>query len=407
MNDQFVFTAKLKQISIGLMGLGLVGLLLGFLMTGGHHEAEEGHHAVGPLARIWSLLLLNNVYFTGIALAAVFFVAVSSVTEAGWSVVIKRVPEAIMSVLPYLFIPMLLTIWLGGHDLYHWMHEGLTDPESANYDKIIAGKSGYLNFGFFLLRTVLYFALWTVMARLIRRNSLQEDAEGGLIYFKRNGIYSPIFIVIFAITSCTAAWDWMMSVDPHWYSTIYGWYFFAGTFTTAVAAVTLIVVLLKKYGYLPQVTEEHLHDLGKLIFAFSFLWGYMWFCQFMLIWYANIPEETVYFNERFEHHKVIFFVNLVVNFAFPFLVLMTRDSKRKMNVLILVCSVVLIGHWLDFFLMIMTGTLKGAATIGLTEIFVSLGYVGGFIFVTLTALSKASLTPKNHPFLEESLHHHT
>ena len=191
---------------------------------------------------------------------------------------------------------------------------------------------------------------------------------------------------------------------------MFGWYVFASWFISGLAATTLTVILLKQAGYLKMVNANHLHDLGKFVFAFSIFWTYIWFSQFMLIWYANIPEESIYFRERLggynDHYTWIFFVNLIVNFVFPFLVLMTRDAKRQMIMLKIVCIAILFGHWLDFYLMIMPGTLRGDSGFGLIELGCALTFLGLFLVRFTKGLTSASLVPVNHPFLEESIHHH-
>jgi hypothetical protein len=216
-----------------------------------------------------------------------------------------------------------------------------------------------------------------------------------------------LFIIFFAITSSMSAWDWVMSIDTHWFSTMFGWYNFASYFVAGLATITLAVIYLKEAGYLKMLTENHLHDLGKFVFAFSVFWTYIWFSQFLLIYYANIPEETIYFLERLqsgEYGKFIF-INLFLNFVFPFLALMTRDAKRKTIILKIVCYAVIVGHWLDFWLMITPGTLKEHGGLGLLEIGLALIYVAAFAFVVAQALTKAPLIAKNHPMIQESLHH--
>jgi hypothetical protein len=214
--------------------------------------------------------------------------------------------------------------------------------------------------------------------------------------------------VFFAVSSSVAAWDWVMSIDTHWFSTMFGWYTFASWWVAALALITLIVVYLKEAGYLKVVNANHLHDLGKFIFAFSIFWTYIWFSQFLLIYYANIPEETVYFIERMSTspYSWIFYTNLILNFALPFLLLMTRDAKRHMSMLKVVCPIVIVGHWFDFYNMVTPGVMKHEGGLGLLEIGTALIFLAAFLWITLNSLSKMPLVGKNHPLLEESLHHH-
>jgi hypothetical protein len=403
-----------------MMGIGLVLLIVGCIITaagiGAHHGAEEhgaaeeaGHHAITWYNRLIANLWLNNVYFTGISVVGVFFVAVQYVAYAGWSVPIKRVLEALTGYLPVGAVLMLIIFFIGQHQLFHWTDHTLYEVDHPNYDPIIAGKAGYLNIPFYVIRTVLYFAIWIGFTWWLRNQSIAEDLHGGLTYYQRSIRISAIFLVFFGVTSSMAAWDWVMSIDTHWFSTMFGWYVFASWFVSGLAATTLIVVILKQNGYLPMVNANHLHDLGKFIFAFSIFWTYIWFSQFMLYWYANIPEEVVYFNERLDsyhgHYAPVFFVNLLVNFAFPFLVLMARETKRQMLILKIVCVAVLAGHWSDFYLMIMPGTLRAESGFGLIEIGGALLFLGIFLMAITRTLTRANLVPVNHPFLEESIHH--
>ncbi len=373
-------------------------------------HAETAHADEHPtwIKRIYANLWINNMYFLGIALLGVFFVAIQYVAQAGWSASLIRIPMSFGNWLPIAGILTLVIFLLGGHDIFHWTHDYLFDVNDPRYDSIIAGKEGFLNTPFFIGRLVVYFAVWFIMFRWIKNKSLQEDLNGGSsYYYKLRGI-SAGFIVIFAVTSSTSAWDWILSIDTHWFSTMFGWYVFASWWVTALAAITLITVILKENGYLKIVNTGVLHDLGKFVFAFSIFWTYIWFSQFMLIYYSNIPEETVYFIERLssDHYSTVFFVNLILNFFFPFLVFMPRDSKRHTVFLKIVTIVVLIGHWFDFYLMVTPGVMKENGGFGLLEIGMALIFGAAFLFVALISLSKYKLIAKNHPMLEESKHHH-
>jgi hypothetical protein len=377
----------------------------------GHAAAEHGggHHEFHWTTRLWADLWHNAVFFTGIAIIGVFFVAVQYLAYAGWSAGIKRVPEAFGMFLPIGAGIMLVVFGLGHHDLFHWTHEGITDPTAANYDKIIAGKSWYLNLPFYLTRMVAFFGLWMLYYSIIRKNSLAEDLEGGTARWKKLVYFSSGFIVIFAVSSSMAAWDWVMSIDPHWFSTLFGWYTFASWHVSGLACITLTVILLKERGYLKHVNMSTVHDLGKFMFAFSVFWAYLWTSQFLLYYYANIPEEVIYYIERRDgfdgKYTALFFLNVIINFAFPFLFLMTRDSKRQIIFLKIAAIAILAGHWLDFYLMIMPGVTKGNSGFGFLEFGLVLTFVCLFIYVISNTLSKQRLTAINHPMLEESLHH--
>lgn len=377
---------------------------------GPDHEEGHGEHAGNPswLKRVYANLWINNMYFVGLALLGVFFVAIQYVTQAGWSAALIRIPMSFGNWLPIGLILSLIIFFLGGHDIFHWTHQYLYDVNDPAYDSIIAGKQGYLNTPFFVGRMVVYFVVWFLMFRWIRKKSLEEDLNGGEKYFfKLRGI-SAGFIVFFAVTSSTSAWDWILSIDTHWFSTMFGWYVFASWWVTALAAITLITVVLKEHGYLKIVNTGVLHDLGKFVFAFSIFWTYIWFSQFMLIYYSNIPEETIYFIERLssDHYSIVFFVNLILNFFFPFLVFMPRDSKRHTVFLKIVTIIVLIGHWFDFYLMVTPGVMKEDGGFGLLEIGMAMVFGVAFLFVALTGLSKYPLVAKNHPMIKEAEHHH-
>ncbi|MFP4093680.1 MAG: quinol:cytochrome C oxidoreductase [Cyclobacteriaceae bacterium] len=414
--ERFDFNSSLKKKIFITGGIGLALLVIGCVVLAlfsGGHGAEAAAHGEGHefhwYQRLFSNLWINNVYFTGLGIIGLFFVAIQYAAQAGWSAAIKRIPEAFGAWLPYAGVLMLVVFLLGGHSIFHWTHDYLFDESDPRYDYIIAGKQAYLNYPFFIARLVVYFGVWYFMYRLIRKESLAEDLNGGVLHYHKLVKYSTIFIVFFAITSSTSAWDWTLSIDTHWFSTMYGWYNFASWFVSGLAAITLITVLLRENGYINIVSSEHLHDLGKFVFAFSIFWAYIWFSQFLLIYYANIPEESIYYLERLssDYYSPFFFITLILNFFFPFLVLMSRDSKRHTVFLKLVCIVVMLGQWLNFYLMITPGILKENGGFGLIEIGSTMLYLAAFAYVVLNNLSKAPLVAKNHPMLQESIHHHT
>ncbi len=424
-DEQYVFLTKTRNRALLAIGAGVLLIILGAILlaagVGVHHDAADQGQAIGENAyavpehafhwttRLWANIWLNNVYFTGLAVIGVFFVAIQYAAQAGWSSVLLRIPQAFGYFLPVTAVIMLVVFLIANHDLFHWTHHELYDKNSPQYDEILAGKHGFLNVPFFLIRMVIYFALWIGCFFALRRQSLREDLEGGLGNYNRSMTTSVVFLIFFAITSVTAAWDWVMSIDSHWFSTMFGWYMFASWFVAGLAAITLVVINLKQAGYLKMVNANHLHDLGKFMFAFSIFWTYVWFAQFMLIWYANISEETIYFEERLNGYggiyRPVFFLNIIINFAFPFLVLMTRDAKRHMIFLKIVCCAIIGGHWLDFYMMIMPGTVGENGGFGPLEFGVVALYAGAFALVVGTFLAKAPLVPRNHPMLEESMHH--
>ncbi len=386
-----------------------------------HEVAGEhggGHHAVHWTTRLIKDLWLNNIFFAGIALIGVFFIAFNYVAWAGWSAGIKRVPEAFGAYLPVAFGLTLILLVFFNHDLFHWTHDNLyqeflTDGKTKNpeYDELLVGKHVYLNFPFFLIRTIVYFSIWIFFWFVLRKFSKQEDITADEKFHHKSVIWSAAFLVVFGVTESMAAWDWLMSTDPHFFSTMYGWYVFASWFVSGLALITLFVVILKENGYLSFINENHLHDLGKFNFAFSVFWTYVWFEQFLLIYYANIPEEVGYFVQRLktDAYTPIFFLVLIVNFVFPFLALMTRNAKRQGIILKVVCTGIILGHWMDFYMMITPPILGQSGGLDLNFLFVEVGmsmiFASIFLFTILTALSKVGLVAKNHPMLGESEHH--
>lgn len=445
--EKFEFTAKARKQILILLVAGVALLALGIVisMVGGgeHHEGEHhgmvsgvdnmtaslepaassdepaAHHDEKPtwLKRLYTTLWMNNIYFIGLGIIGLFFVCIQYAAQAGWSAGIKRIPLAMGQWLPVAFASTVILWFVTHHDIFHWTHSYLYDKNNPEtFDEIIAGKAPFFFWPgeaggfpvFFILRMVLFFGLWIWFFYTIRKNMLAEDQMGGTSFWYKNRSLSAWFLVFFAVSSSVAAWDWVMSIDTHWFSTMFGWYVFASWWVTGLAMITLIVVYLKDAGYLKIVNSNHLHDLGKFIFAFSIFWTYIWFGQFLLIWYAHIPEETVYFVERMTTppYSWVFFANLILNFVLPFLLLMTRDAKRQMSMLKLVAPIVVVGHWFDFYNMVTPGVMKTDGGIGFIEIGTAFIFLAAFLWITLSSLSKMPLFGKNHPMLEESLHHH-
>jgi hypothetical protein len=385
MDEQYTFNKKIR-ILLGIAAI--TGLLL---------TAAAIFIFKPDSSRIWANVLLNNMMFLGIALGGAFFLAVHRIAWSGWHTALQRIPEALTAFLPVAFLLMTL-IFFGMKDIYQWSHPDLNDP-------VLEAKSAWLNLPFFFIRMVLYFAGWIVLTRGMRKQTDALMDSGDIKFHNRRRIFAGLFLVFFAITVSTSSWDWIMSIDAHWYSTIFGWYVFIGMFVSSLAFMIVLIWFLKRAGYLAFIRVEHIHDLGKLLFAFSIFWTYLWFSQYLLIWYAHIPEETVYFIQRREDFELLFFLNLGLNFFFPFFGLMKVDMKKKLNWLAGVAGVVLIGHWIDYFQMIMPGAAGEYAGIGVLEIGMTLFYAGVFLFVVLRALSSKPLLVKKDPFLEESLHY--
>lgn len=390
---------NLDNASIVMILIGLISCIIAFV--------TDSHSA-------WTNLLFNNYFFLGISLFAVFFVALQHVAEAGWATIFKRIPEAMMTFLPICGVIMLFIVIAAAmhwNHIYHWMAEGIMDPNDDHYDKIIAGKEAFLNTPSFIIRSFIYVIIWVYCAHRLRSISLEGDQEGGIgekSYFKGLRV-SGWFIVFFAVSSSVASWDWIMSIDTHWFSTLFGWYIFSEWATIGFAAILLLTLLVHKQGYLPDLNDSHIHDLGKWIFAFSIVWTYMWFSQFMLIWYANIPEEVTYHMQRIEmsNYRFLFWFSLAINFIVPTILLMSRGAKRNKNRLIFVCTIILIGHWINSYLLFAPGTLNDHGHLGFLEVGLGIGYLGLFLKIVLNNLSKRNIEIGSHPFLDESKHLHT
>lgn len=392
---EFKITKTAKNTILYVVLSGFLLLIIGFVL---------GYKDPHFVTRLLTNGLINGFFFFALGLGALFFLALNYATESGWYASVKRVIEAVAGFLPYgmglLGLFLLIITLLDGAHIYIWM-----DSEVVKHDEIIQGKTAYLNVWFFWVRTLIYFTTYYLFLRGFKNRSLEEDERGGTDLHFKNYKRGAMFLVFFAVFSSTSAWDWLMSIDVHWFSTLYGWYTFAGMWCSSMVVLVITTMYLKKLGYLPKVNESHIHDLGKWTFATSFLWSYLWFSQFMLIWYANIGEEVTYFVMRIENFKFLYFAMFIINFAFPMLILMSRDAKRNFGILTFVGLIILTGHWLDVFIMVSAGSLGANTTIGFIEVGMALMVLGSFVYVVLTNLTKAPLTPVNHPFLDESVHH--
>lgn len=382
---------------------------------GGHHgpaPAEElaGMFENGKLSvkdaenrRLWSNLLVNGFFFFGIALGALFYLGLHYATESGWGVVLLRVFEGISSAI-WLGMAALLVVLLASTfnmtHIYPWM-----DSDIVNSDSIIYGKGAYLNKTFFWIRILAYFGVFGFFMMWFRKTSRKEDEEGGVEHHFTMYRRSALFLVFFAVFSSTMSWDIIMSIDTHWFSTLFGWYSFSGIWLSGMIMIMMITLYMKSKGALEYVNENHIHDVGKWLFAISFLWSYLWFSQFMLIWYSNIPEEVTYFIARFNDYKYIFMGTFAVNFVLPMVFFMSRDTKRSAPYLIVIGLIIFIGHWFDVFCMVMPGTVFAEWEYGMLEIGMFMAFLGGFLLLVFKGLASAPLVQKNHPYLQESIHH--
>ena len=344
--ENFVFSSRAKTTTLALMGVGLVCLIASYFVDGG-----EGHHM-----RFWTNLLHNSVFFLGIAALAGFALAAFTTAYAGWFVQFKRVWESFSTfLLPGLFLMGILIVglFLHSHHIYHW-----NDEAAVAGDEILTHKSSFLNKYWYAGGSILFVGLWYFLLGKMRNISIAEDQDDNdtdFSYYRSYKKYAAIFLPIFGFTSAALIWQWIMSIDSHWYSTMFAWYATASLFVAMTALTIMLLIYLKSRGYYQGVNAEHFHDLGKYLFAISIFWTYLWFSQYMLIWYANVGEETIYFRERQDNYPVLFWANLAINFLLPFFILMRNDTKRKMGTLFFASAFVFFGHWLDYFQMIKPG----------------------------------------------------
>jgi hypothetical protein len=376
--------AKARNIALGI---GVLALAVAFLLT------------LAEPARFLASYLVAFLFFLTLALGGLIFVLIQFVTRAGWSVAVRRQAENLMGTLP-LFVILFLPLLLGLHHLYVWL-----DAEHIAHDPILLGKQSYLNAPFFVARSFVYLLSWAGLAFWLRRQSLRQDEDGDPRITRRLQNVSAPAIVWYAITLTFASFDWIMSLDPHWHSTIFGVYVFSGAFMSALAFLILHLLVFQRYGLLASIVNaEHFHDLGKLLFAFVVFWAYIAFSQFMLIWYAAIPEETAWYAHRWGHGWEYVSVLLAVgHFVLPFFLLLSRGAKRNRTVLTLATVWLLGMHYLDLYWLVMPALPAGEFSPHPVDLLTFLG-VGGFFLAVLVRLAiQPALVPTRDPRLAESL----
>ena len=412
----YSFSSKIKLTALISMIVGLVAVIYSFIATPSSvadlHQGGEAAHDPAHLEHMlhmlqnkpWAALYVAALFFLLISLGVLAFYAINRAAQAGWAPILFRVMEGITGYLPVgalIFFVLLVCSGLHLNHLFIWM-----DPQVVAHDTIIQGKTGYLNVPMFLVRAAVYLLGWIAYRQITRKLSLQQDVATDNRPFIKAFKWSAGFLVFFLVTESMMSWDWVMSVDPHWFSTLFGWYVFGSFITCAIAAIILVTVTLKKQGYLEHVNDSHLHDLAKYLFGFSIFWTYLWFSQYLLYWCSNIPEEVTYFVTRLENFEPIVLGMLAINFLLPLLILVDSDIKRKPWVVGTMAVVILIGHYMDFFNMIMPATVGREWSIGAAEIGSLLFFFGLFTYVTFYTLTKAPLVEKRHPLMGESEHFH-
>ncbi len=352
-------------------------------------------------ARLWPSFLLNSVFFLTLSLGAMVFVSIHHVSNAGWSAALRRIPEAMMSYLPVGAVALLL-VFFGRHSIYEWSH-GIAPTSDA-----MRMKGAFLNTPFFFSRMAIVLAIWCAFGYLLWRQSRLQDEDGLLEHTDKSKKYSAIFLAVFAVTFSLASFDWLMSIEPQFYSTIFAFYCFSGLFVSGISTVALIVILLRRRGFLAEINADHLHNLGKMIFGFSTFWAYIWISQYLLIYYANLPEETVFYLRQTSTPgwKALFLINLLLNWLIPFVLLISRKAKRSEGLLLAACAIILVGHWLDLYLTIFPA-LGASSMIGIVDLALLAGFAALFLLTFLDALSRVSLAPVHDPYLAESLALHS
>ena len=433
MYKDYILSKQIKALSISLILIGIFGILYGFYSapsnieeakeivanmshgsdyTSGHdsdyeYESNSGHkydhdkHVFNQLHnKPWAAVYVPALFFMMISLGVLAFYAIQRASQAGWSIVLYRIMEGITG---YLFLGCVFVLIILGfsalkfNHLFIWM-----DPEVVAHDEIIRNKIGYLNIPFFFIRAIIYIAGWVIYREITRRLSLQQDDINDINIHKKLFKFSAGFLVFFLVSESMMSWDWIMSIDPHWFSTLFGWYVFAGMFVSGITTLALITIYLKSKNYLNFVNDSHIHDLAKFMFGVSVFWAYLWFSQFMLIWYSNIPEEVVYFITRIEDYNFLFFGMVVLNLIFPLIVLMNSDFKKTNFIVILTGIVIIIGHYIDVYNMIMPSAVGDMWSFGPAEIGGFMFFLGVFLYVVFRAISKAPILAKGDPFIEES-----
>jgi hypothetical protein len=386
---------KLVNAFMVLVTIGGMAVLVGLLLDARH---------------TWAGLLLAGFALVGLSLAGAIFVALLHVTGAGWATTLRRVPEAMAAAFPVGAV-LLAAVLFAGPELYPWF-----DPSAGEAENVTPLREVWLNRSFFLLRSAVYLGCWYGFILALVRASRRQDADGNVNHTRARAQLSAAFLVVFGVTFWLASQDWIMSLESEWLadgtrrpanwsSTIFGLYNFSGLFLSGLAVLTLLLLWLRRVSFLGRVVgADQLHDLGKLLFAFSTFWMYVWFCQYMLIWYVNNPEETTYFAQR-QHGawQPLLLADLMLNWAIPFVVLLPRAAKRRPGVLVKVCVLVVLGRWLDLYLMIAPAVDGPVPAFSLLEVGLTIFTVGLFGLAFFRSLSRAALVPLRDPFLVESL----
>lgn len=393
----FELKGSAKTTLTAMIVIGIVSLLGAFF--GLHLEGRHGHSNPG-----WSALLVATFFATGISLAGVFFTAVGHITGSHWNVTIRRIAETYGKFLPVGLILMAVIGIFGLHDLYEWSHE-----EVVKADHLLQHKSGFLNPGAFIFRLVVIGIAWSVFGFFFYKRSTAQDEDKDVKHTQFNQKLAGGFIIFFALSFSLVSIDLLMSLTPHWFSTIWGVYCFAGIYQSALSSLAVMIYFLKKNGYLGDLlNENHIHDLGKFMLSFCIFWAYIGFSQFMLMWYANLPEETFWFEQRLMGGWAPISIMIpFIKFVIPFFLLLNRPNKRDINFLYKVGIWILCTEVIELFWIVFPSNFEHFSIAAfLVTIGSVIGVIGLFGFIVLKSLESKKLIPVGDPRLETCLNHH-
>ncbi len=381
MDKKSFINAKDQNILYAFVVIGLIGVIGGLLFSD----------------RFWASFLQNSFYFVTVALGGAVFVAINHIANSGWANVLRRVPEAMMSYIPIGAVSIML-LFFGRNAIYEW-----TEKTYSHNGHELVFKNTYLSPEFFFTRMFVYLFIWIVLIYLLKRESYKQDIDGDMDHTRKSRIYSGIFLVTFGITFTFAVFDWIMSIEPMFFSTIYAFYHIAGVLLSGTATITILTILLKRRGYLKEVGDKQLHGLGKLVFGFATFWAYIWVSQYLLIYYANVPEETIhYFKRTTPEWSNVFYASLFLNWVIPFVMLIRRKAKSNQSWMLAACAIVLVGHWVDLYVLIFP-TFFESPMIGLVDIALPIGFIGLFLLVFSRNLPVDRMIPRKDPYLAESM----
>lgn len=367
-----------------------------------HYLHEEANLNAKIVANVYSIFL----FFLYIGIAALFVLSAATLALGGWHIQIQKIFLAIAATIPVSILGMVIIYLTNMHTLFHWTHEELFVKGTPLFDELLYGKRDWLNITSFAIRAVIFFGITLSLLYFWWKNLNEQDTNPSMkLYDKSRAISGAAILLISMGVNPFGTWDWAMSIQPHWYSTLYAWYLMASGAVSMFSLTMLLIIYLKKRNNLALVNESHRHDVGKFMFAISVFWTYLFFSQFMLIWYANIPEETMYFDRREAGYFIMFWGSFIVCFILPFFILMRRGSKRNSVTTQVMAYIIIFGHWLDFFLVV-SPELVPTGGFGFLSIGAMVLLGSAYLYVIFTALGKfKDLESSTHPFYSENIIH--